>query len=311
MAPGGLAKTIALMFRGLADGVPAAAAFLHQLAASEGQEVRAACARARVVHMLTRAAGAGSASSARARGAVLSALEAFCAADDANVRKMGWAGGVEVLLGLLAGGGAPEHHLPALRLLGRAAEALPEAAPAACTAAGVAALAEFVGSPAVPLEAQALAARVLSRVAAVPVRKEDATQALTNLALPRTFEVLHEAAAAAEAASTGGEAEPGQQPQQQQQEEAQLRALVGACAACTAHLVAACADCCHALLHHSALLRPTLDALLASRQFGLAQKLLEATAAYARQRQGPDVLLGGAGGGGGSASGVAAVVATA
>eukprot|EP00887_Chlorella_sp_A99_P008261 scaffold12.g8261.t1 len=299
-APGGLAAAVPPMFRALADGQPAAARFLGLLAAARSQAVRTACARARVVHVLTRAVAGGA---ARARVPALAALEAFCE-EEVNVRKMGWAGGVEALLGALGGGGGGEElSLPALRLLDKATRALPEAAPTACTAAGVAALAQFVGSPAAPLEAQCLAAAVLARVAAVPVQRDDAGQALTDLVLPRAFEILHEyaqereglgeeeesapgagaGAGASASASEAGDADGGGAAAAEAAAARWQARLRGSAAAVVARLVARSPGCCHALLFHSALLRPALSALLASRQFALAQGLLQAAAEFARR----------------------------
>ena len=121
-------------------------------------------------------------------------------------------------------------------------------------------------------------------------------QALTDLALPRAFEVLHDFSQDPEAeqqqqqqgtqgsklrASVGGEGE--EEEEAVAAERRQRAALRASCAAVVAALVGQCPACCHALLFHSELLRPALATLCASRQFGTARKLLAATAAFARR----------------------------
>lgn len=101
-APGGTAKVIQLMYRGILDGQASAGHFLELLAGSKEEAVQAALSHSKVVRMLCDTLGA--APSLRARGAALSALQAFCRQDPGNLRKLAWSGGCDSLLGLLQSG---------------------------------------------------------------------------------------------------------------------------------------------------------------------------------------------------------------
>lgn len=72
-APGGTAKVIQLMYRGILDGQASAGRFLELLAGSQDEAVQAALCHGKVVRMLCKTLGA--APTARARGAALSALQ--------------------------------------------------------------------------------------------------------------------------------------------------------------------------------------------------------------------------------------------
>lgn len=72
-APGGTAKVIQLMYRGILDGQASAGRFLELLAGSKDEAVQAALCHGKVVRMLTRTLGA--APTQRARAAALSALQ--------------------------------------------------------------------------------------------------------------------------------------------------------------------------------------------------------------------------------------------
>lgn len=163
-------------------------------------------------------------------------------------------------------------------------------ADAAATLAGeaaIAALSRFVGAPEAPLELQAQAADVLVAVAGVPTKRAGVQQALTDHALPRAFEILHEAAAAQEAAqedaaggsaSAGGSAPP---DSANSEEAAAARRLQAAAAAIVAELVQQDRECCHSILFHAQLLRPAVQMLVSGGRYGAAQQLLQAAHAYA------------------------------
>lgn len=72
------------------------------------------------------------------------------------------------------------------------------------------------------------------------------------------------------------------QPPGEEAEQAGERALLGACAAIVAQLAQACHACCRVVVYHTAGLRSTVGALVATRQCGLAQALMEAALALAR-----------------------------
>lgn len=171
-----------------------------------------------------------------------------------------------------AADGAGAQHAAALGLLGAAVALQADAAGELAHAAAVQALAEFVGRPGQAVEQQAEAASILAAVAAVPVKRAGVQQALTDCALPRAFEVVHEAAAAAhEAPPAAGSA----------LEAAPRRRLQAAAADIVAQLVGQDRECCHSLLFHAQLLRPAVLMLIAGGRFAAAQQLLEATRSYA------------------------------
>lgn len=186
-SPGGTAKVIQLMYKGILDGQASAGRFLELLAGSKDEAVQAALCHSKVVRMLCRTLEG--APTTRARGAALAALQAFCRQDSANLRKLVWSGGVGALLGVLQAADAPAaQQAAALQLLGASVALQSDAAASLASEEAIAALAQFVGAPEQPLAQQAEAADILVRVAAVPVKRAGAQQALTDHVLPRAFE---------------------------------------------------------------------------------------------------------------------------
>ncbi|EFN51629.1 hypothetical protein CHLNCDRAFT_140051 [Chlorella variabilis] len=305
-APGGTAKVIQLMYRSILDGQASAGRFLELLAGSRSEAVQAALCHGKVVRMLCKTLG--SAPTPRARAAALSALQAFCRHDPSNLRKLVWSGGVEALVEVLqsADGTAQQQqqHGAALALLGATVALQADVAAELATPAAVEALAAFVGCPEQPLEQQAQAADMLAAVAAVPVKREGVRQALTDHALPRAFEVVHEAAAAAEAEA---EASLGSPVRGEAVEAAHRRRLQAAAAAIVAQLAEQDGECCHSLLFHAQLLRPAVLMLAGGGRCAAAQRLLAAARRYAASLAAP----GGAACGGHAGSAAVAAAAPA
>lgn len=209
----------------------------------------------------------------------------------------------------------------ALQLLGASVALQSDAAASLASEEAIAALAQFVGAPEQPLAQQAEAADILVRVAAVSVKRAGAQQALTDHVLPRAFEIVHEAAAAAEgqeAAATprgSNAADPTATPDAYSlasslssspaaagaaamqaaaasgddaaAEAAQRRQLQAAAAAIVAQLVQQDAECCHSILFHAQLLRPAVHMLISDGRCAAAQQLLAAAKAYAAGLGGP------------------------
>lgn len=180
----------------------------------------------------------------------------------------------------------PAQHAAALQLLASAVALQADAAAALASEAGVAALARFVGAADVPLAVQAEAAGLLVAVAGVPSKRPAAQQALTDLALPRAFEIVHEAAAAAsaaEAGSMGGDGSTGAAAAASLggDDAAAERRLQAAAAAIVAQLVEQDRECCHSILFHAQLLRPAVQMLVSGGRCGAARQLLDAARAYA------------------------------
>jgi hypothetical protein len=230
------------------------------LCASSEDGARAACARVRVGRLLVDVV-ASDAHPAEARAAAAEALEAHVAADPApNAKKVAWSGGVEALIAAMSSG-IGDLAAPALRLLSSMQGAHPHLAVALCNAAAIAAISAFVSEPNYAVVVQAVAAELLAAISAVPEKTDTAEAALTDHALPRSCEVLHQGTSGAV-----GNAE---------------RRLSAACAEIVCQLVCSSRLCCHVVIFHTAVLRPAVAALVAGRRCGLAQKLLKAAAAFA------------------------------
>jgi hypothetical protein len=144
----------------------------------------------------------------------------------------------------------------------------------------VLALASLVAAPGREARLQVGAARALALVAALPARREGATRALLDSALPRACEVLRQGqgrdgdtGAGVDAHEEGGGGGGGGG-------EAQLQ-LQAACAALVARLATCSRLACHVILFHTELLHPLVAVLVGSRQCALAQALLAAAADYA------------------------------
>ena len=190
-----------------------------------------------------------------------------------------------------AGDTPPAQHAAALQLLGAAVALQSDAAAALASEAGVATLSRFVGAGDVPLAVQAEAAGLLVAVAAVPSKHPATQQALTDHALPRAFEIVHEAAAAPAsaadaAADAAGEAAPAPAAAAPGGDAAAQRRLQAAAAAIVAQLVAQDRECCHSILFHAQLLRPAVQMLVGGGRCGSARLLLDAARDYAASLRG-------------------------
>lgn len=146
-------------------------------------------------------------------------------------------------------------------MLHRALELDPSFADSLCTPAAIRALSEFLAAAEHPLATQAAAARVLAVIAALPAKKQDASEALVDFTMPRACEVMHQAAAGHAPTAADAAAKEGNGALQKQQEwggsggegkdstpVAQLR---GSCAALVAQLASASRLCCHVILFHT------------------------------------------------------------
>ncbi|GAB4816359.1 hypothetical protein N2152v2_003405 [Parachlorella kessleri] len=276
-APGGVSRVVQSVYKGVLEGQASAGSFLEVLAASPQGSVKAACCHAKVVPLLTKALG--TLRDQKATAAALGALQAFCRDPD-NVKKMVWADGVPALLDVLREGG-PELCQPTLALLVAAARQSPDSMQAACEPRPVEMLSGYIGSSEADLQAQALAAEVLAAVATLPRKKGTALAALADHTLPRACEVVRslQADPDSQAAAALRPHSPFRLPQQLPEEEEQQgeRALLGACAAIVAHLAQGSPDCGRVVIYHTASLKVTVAALVATRQCRLAQALLQAS----------------------------------
>lgn len=240
-----------------AGDAPATALFCAVVTAEESPGVREACAGHKAVRRLADTLSAPAAPR-EAKLAALTALEALCVADPGpNLRKLAWSGGLPALVPALHPpvGAAAEAAMGLLLLaLGqdrRHAEAL-------ATPGLIEALSELVADPDVGAPMQTGAARVLAAIATLRSRKDDATRALTDCALPRACEVLRRA----EQGGDGGE-------------------LEAACALLVGHLSLGSPLACHVVLFHAQALHTLVDVLSGAREYSLVEAVLGATAAYA------------------------------
>lgn len=147
------------------------------------------------------------------------------------------------------------------------------------------------------LQAQSLAAEVLAAVTALTKKKEAALASLVDHTLPRACEVVrslqaeHDAARAAAAGQLPLHS-PGHAPSEELDREQQERLLLKSCSAIVAHLAQCSPPCLRVIVYHTASLKVTVGALVATRQCGLAHQLLQASMALAGR------VPNGSGGGG-------------
>lgn len=194
-------------------------------------------------------------------------------------------------------------------------------ADALCSPETIQALASVLADPEYSLSIQAGSAVILSLVSALPSRKEDATMALTDWALPRACEILHHADAEWNSAgqwggsmsssslilvldmvrqslrainmdrSNGRGGNGGSSRRRNDDVISSVDAadtavltmhLHAACASLTANLASASALCCHVIIfHHTQLLQTLVNVLVGSHQYALVDRLLSATEVYA------------------------------
>ncbi len=162
----------------------------------------------------------------------------------------------------------------------------PDAASSLASSEAVSALSRFVGASDATMAVQADAADLLCTLAAVPVKREGVQQTLTDQALPRALEIVHEAAAACPAAGETRTVVPGSGGEVSGSESSadefvNRRRLQAAAAAIVAQLAQQDRECCHSILFHAQLLAPSVQMLVAGGRFAAAQQLLVATRAYA------------------------------
>lgn len=297
-APGGVSKVVQIMYKGVLEGQTSAGKFLSLLATSDQEAIQAACCHAKVVRLLTKTLS--STHNPKAMAGALGALQAFCR-DPGNVSKMVWAGGVTALIDILQGSGGSSggdggsrdaatsaHTVPVLELLAKAAHQMPSSMQAACTPVAVQTLSKFIGSTEADLKVQALAAQALCAVAALPRKKEDALRALSDHALPRACEVVRSWQDSAAGGGAGPALTSHPSPPTLMAASHALPAeqqLLRMCAAIVAHLAQGSEDCCRVIVYHTASLQLMVAALVATRQCGLAQLLLQRALLLA---QGPE-----------------------
>jgi hypothetical protein len=197
----------------------------------------------------------------------LAALEALCIADPGpNLRKLAWGGGLASLVPLIQ---PPFDHsaASAMHLLLLALDQDKRHAESLCSPSSlIEELSILIADSDVDLTLQVGATKVLAAIAALRSRKDDATQALNDCALPRACEILHQAEA------LWSEGAPSEDIN------ADLQA---ACAALVAHLSVGSPLCCHVVLFHAEALRTVVSVLSGRHEFGLVEAVLGATANYA------------------------------
>lgn len=257
--------------------------------------MQAACAHNKAVRLFADALAQEHPSAPGSKTAALTALDALCAADPGpNLRKLAWSGALPVLVNHMrqVSAAAPEERACSLRLLLSALAQDGRYADTLCTPGVLEALSEFIADPQYPTQLQAGAAGVLSHVAAIPSKKADAIKALTDCALPRACEVVHQAK---EAWGTGAVLNSPISAKHFAQMlgaqngsadgsgigsdvDAQLQA---ACATLIAHLATGSRVCCHVILFHTQVLHALIEVLVGSHQYLLADALLRAAGRYA------------------------------
>lgn len=200
------------------------------------------------------------------------------------------------LLHLSAADSTSAQHAAALELLAAAVALQPDAGSSLASSEGVAALSRFVGAPAAALALQADAADLLCTLAAVPVKREGVRQALTDEALPRALEIVHEAAAGESGDAVLGNGGEGCGNCSSSGEAGHRRRLQAAAAAIVAQLAEQDKECCHSILFHTQLLAPSVRMLVAGGRFAAAQQLLVATRSYAASLAPPSCMSAGSAG---------------
>jgi len=267
------------------------------LTVSDSEEVKAACANLKAVRTFAEQISRemNPEGTKESRAASLDAIDAMCTADPgSNLRKLAWTGSLPTLVSSIR---HPETPPPqraiSLRLLLKALAQDSRYADMLCTFEVINALAELIADADYPVEVQAGAASVLTHVAAIPSKKAETTAALTDCALPRACEVLHNAGKfwesgppvespasikrLAQMIIDGGTAFYGKEAI-----EAQLQS---ACAALVAHLATGSPLCCHVILFHTQVLKTLVSVLVGSHQYLLAESLLRAAGRYAANPQ--------------------------
>lgn len=254
--------------KGVASGNAAYTKLFVALATSNSDSVKAACANHKAVRFLADIlSGLSSpAPTMEARAAAVSSLEALCKADPgANIKKLAWGEGLSALVPLLQPPSGPAAE-SAMNLLTLALKQDPLNALSLCSPVLIEALSELIADPDVSMVMQVGAAKVLVSIAALESRKEEATEALNECALPRACEILHQSGDEWRdgAPSTNGHLD-----------------LQAACAALIGHLSLGSPLCCHVIMFHAEALHTLVSVLTGCHEFTLVEAVLGAYGKYA------------------------------
>ena len=264
-APGGIVRFIETMLLALENGQASAGGFLAAIAGVPDDAAKTAFSRCKAVKRIA-AVAMDKGFDKIVRLAALEALEAFANVDPVHLKKIAWSGGLQELACLLSQDAII--HPPVLRILLKAVSVYPEFIDALATPDSIPLLSKFIGCPNHHLSLQVTAGAILALVSGLPVLRTDASSSMIDTTLPRACEVLHD-----EDVTTPDE-------------------LRGSCAAIVAHLMQRSAVCCHVVMYHTAVLKTTLNTLITTKQFLLAEKFLVASAAFA-QEPGCDITMAG------------------
>ena len=255
---------------GVSSGNAAYTKLFIALANSNSAPVKAACASHKAVRFLADIISGLSTPtpSNEARAAAVSSLEALCKTDPgANIKKLAWGEGLAALVPLLQPPSGPAA-TSAMNLLQLALKEDPLHALSLSSPILIEALSELIADPDVSLEMQIGAAKILVGIAALASRKEEATQALNDCALPRACEILHSA----------GDTWKQGAPSKNEVIDCDLQA---ACATLIGHLSLASPLCCHVVMFHAEALPTVVSVLTGCHKFPLVEAMLGAYGKYA------------------------------